>query len=268
MNKGNFMRNLEKEPSTKKLELFAIPGIPIVKQGDNIAGLILEANLKTGLSFQENDIVVIAQKIVSKAEGRTIPLSKVVPSKESLDLAKKTGRDPRLCQVVIEESKKILYTNGRAIITEHRLGFVDTSSGVDRSNSDSKEGEIAILLPLDPDKSARKMRDELMKRAKKNLAVIISDSFGRPWRKGSVGMAIGVAGIKVLHSLERKDLAKRSINPEIALVDEIAGSASILMGEADEGLPVVIVRGVNYLIDNNPQIKDLLRPPEEDQIWE
>lgn len=252
----------------KKVELFTLPRIPLVKEGDDIGSLILEASEGCGLTILENDIVVIAHKIVSKAEGRIVNLSQVTPSKEASQLAKRTGRDPRHCEVIIRESKRILYTNDRAIITEQKLGFVNTSSGVDRSNSESKEGEIAVLLPEDPDGSAGKIREKLMSVLKVEVAVIINDSMGRPWRKGSVGMAIGLAGISATHKSEKQDLAGRTIRPEIALVDEISASASMLMGQADERVPVVVLRGVDYVVDSNPRIQDLLRPYEEDQIWE
>lgn len=262
------MGNLEKEPQIKKIELLALPEIPLIQEGDNIGKIILEGAERCGFKFNDKDVVVIAHKIVSKAEGRTIPLHKVIPTEEAEKLAQKTGRTPQLCQVIIEQSKRVLYTNGPAIITEHNLGFINTSSGIDRSNSGSKEGDLAVLLPQDPDKSARRIRETIIPKAGKNVAIIIADSFGRPWRKGSVGMAIGVAGIAPLKSQEQQDLAGRPIKPEVALVDEIAASASMLMGQANEGLPVVVVRGVDYPRDDSSQIQSLLRPYEEDQIWE
>jgi len=171
-----------------------------------------------------------------------------------------------LCQLILDNGK-VLYCNGRAIITEDRLGIVNTSAGIDRSNSDSQEGEIAILLPEDPDLSARRIRDMIEELLDVSMSVIVSDSLGRPWRKGSVGMAIGLAGIKAIHAIEKKDLSGRIICPEIALVDEIAAAASILMGQADEGYPVIVVRGVNYTSSDTAGIRDLLRPTSEDQIW-
>lgn len=262
------MKNLEQESQIKKVGLFALPEIPLIQVGDDIGMVILQAIEVSNFPLEEKDVIVIAHKIVSRAEGRIILLSEITPTREAEKLARKTGRSSQLCQVIINESKRILYTNGQAIITEHHLGFINTSSGVDRSNSGSGQGDLAVLLPEDPDKSARKIRETVKAKIGREIAVIIADSFGRPWRKGSVGMAIGVAGINPLKSKEQQDLAGRLIKPEIALVDEIAASASMLMGQADEGRPVVVVRGVDYFQDDSPKIQDLLRPYEEDQIWE
>lgn len=250
------------------VELFAIPDIPLVQAGNDIADLICEAAKNSRFRFLDQDIVVIAHKIVSKAEGRTVHLSEITPSPEALALANRTGRDPRHCQVILNESKRILYTNGPAILTEHKLGFVNTSSGVDRSNSGSEKGNIVVMLPVDPDKSARKIRNGIKRSTGKEVAVIINDSMGRPWRKGSVGMAIGLAGISAIHSPDTVDISGRVIYPEIAQVDEIAASGSMLMGQGDGRLPVVIVRGIKYENDEVPRVQDLLRPAEEDQVWE
>lgn len=251
----------------KSIALYVIENIPFVKAGDDLGSIIVNCIQDQNLSILNGDVFVIAQKIVSRAENRIVPLSNVMPSQEANDLAFKTGRDPRLCQLILDNGR-VLYCNGKAIITEDRLGIVNTSAGIDRSNSGSQEGEIAILLPENPDLSAQKIREIIKELLGVAVAVIISDSLGRPWRKGSVGMAIGLAGIEALHIAEKKDLSGRIIRPEIALVDEIAAAASILMGQADEGYPVVIVRGVRYISSNSAKIQDILRPTSEDQIWE
>lgn len=251
---------------SKSVTLYVVEEIPFIKPGDNLGKIIGDCVKKQGLLIENRDIFVVAQKIISRAENRIVHLTSVTPSQEAKELALKTDRDPRFCQLVLENGR-ILYCNGRAIITEDRLGIVNTSAGIDRSNSGSQEGEIAILLPEDSDLSARRIRKAIEELLNVNIAVIVSDSLGRPWRKGSVGMAIGLAGIKALHVAEKKDLSGRIISPEIALVDEITAAASILMGQANEGYPVVVVRGVDYTPSDTTGIRDLLRPTSEDQIW-
>lgn len=251
----------------KRLETFGFSGLPIFKEGDNVGEEILKIADLTGFQFVDGDVIVVAQKIVSKAEGRLIPLSTVTPSEEATKLAEQTGRDSRLCQLILDESNKVLYTNGAAIITEHKIGYITTSSGIDRSNSGSRSGDIAILLPENPDRSALAIRELIANRTNKKLAVIISDSFGRPWRRGSVGMAIGVSGIAPVRIYQQEDLGGRIIKPEIALVDEISAAASLVMGEANEGIPVAVVRGAEYTYSDTASIKDILRPYSEDQVW-
>jgi coenzyme F420-0:L-glutamate ligase/coenzyme F420-1:gamma-L-glutamate ligase len=251
----------------KKLETFGFSGLPIFKKGDDVGKEILKVVNLTGFKFTDGDVVVVAQKIVSKAEGRSVLLSTVTPSKEAIKLAEQTGKDSHLCQLILDESCKVLYTNGGAIITEHKIGYVNTSSGIDRSNSGSKSGDIAVLLPENPDKSASEIRQTIMNETKKEIAVIISDSFGRPWRKGSVGMAIGVSGMNPISVLDQEDLTGRRKKPEIATADELAASASLVMGETNEGIPVAVIRGARYIFASISSIKDLLRPSNEDQVW-
>lgn len=251
---------------SKSVTLYVVENIPFIKAGDDLGSIIVNCIQDQNLSILDRDVLVVAQKIVSRAENRMVQLSSVTPSQEANDLASKTGRDPRLCQLILDNSK-VLYCNGRAIITEDRLGIVNTSAGIDRSNSGSQYGGIAVLLPENPDLSARKIRDKIKELLGGTIAVIVSDSLGRPWRKGSVGMAIGLAGIEAIHTTEKKDLSGRIIYPEIALVDEIAAAASILMGQADEGYPVIVVRGVDYTPSDAVRIQDILRPTAEDQVW-
>ncbi len=251
----------------KALSLYVVENIPFVKPGDDLGAVISDCIKRQNLSVLDGDVFVVAQKIVSRAENRIVPLSSITSTAEANELAEKTGRDPRLCQLILDHSK-VLYCNGRAVITEDRLGIVSTSAGIDRSNSGSQEGEVAILLPEDPDLSARRIRETAKKLLGANIAVVISDSLGRPWRKGSVGMTIGLAGITAIETGQKTDLSGRKINPEIALVDEIAAAASILMGQADEGYPVIVVRGVSYTSSEEVKIQDLLRPAAEDQVWD
>lgn len=245
---------------TNELRIIAIPSIPLIKRGDNLAEVILSACRKNKILIDENDVLVIVQKIVSKAEGATINLNDIKPSKEALELSKKTGRDPELCQVYIDESKRIIGTKGRVIITEHKLGFICTSAGVDRSNVARREERIVSLLPKNPDKSAKNIRENIKKQTGKKIAVIISDSFGKPDREGCIGVAIGIAGIAPLEIQQKKDLFGNEKNNTIARIDELAASASILVGQSDEKFPAVLIKGAEYTIDEQADIKKILIP--------
>lgn len=238
---------------------FPISGIPVVQKGDDIGSEIYKAIKQSNFSFQENDIVVIAQKIISKAEGRAISLNSIVPSKEAQKLSRKSGKSAELCQVILKEAERIIKVEPGIIVTEHRLGYIGTSAGVDRSNTGSPTGEIALLLPADPDESARKIRKKIMDLLNVNIAVIVSDSGGRSDRLGSRGEAIGVAGIPPLLIDDKKDLFNRPLHTEIALVDSVAAFASLVMGESNEMRPVVVVRGVSYPIDEKASIQTILK---------
>lgn len=261
------MKTPEHKQDLGRVEIFPVPNIPWVKIGDNIGQLIFNATSKASISLQNKDVVVIAQKIVSRAEGRVVSFQNVIPSRKAIELSKVSGKDPRLCQLVLDESKQVLFANKRAVITEHTTGLVSGVSGIDTTNTGSDSDELAILLPVDPDESARKIRQEIIKNSNTNVSVIITDSIGRPFRKGSVGMAIGFAGIAALQIVDAQDLWGKKIHQEVALVDEIAAAASPVIGESNEGYPVAIVRGINYVIEETDGIKNLIRPPEEDQIW-
>ena len=239
--------------------LYKIPNLPLVKIGDDIAQLIYCYATQDHFTFKDHDIIVIAHKIVSKAENALIRLSEITPSDRAQELAKKTGRDPRLCQVYLNESKEILGIKGRYIITRHRIGYVGTEAGVDRSNVASSEEEIVALLPRDPDASARRIKSGIEKLCQKEVAVIICDTFGNEFRNISISWAIGIAGIRPLDVLDRVDLYGNRARSSAAQVDEIAAAAGMLMGQADEGTPVVVVRGVKYTVCQNVSIKDILK---------
>ena len=247
----------------KKLEIYGLETIPIIKEGDNIAKLIVEAATRENVDIQEGDIVIIAQTIVSRSEGRIINLNDIEPSPFAKILAEETGKDPRLVEVILRESKGIVRMGSHHLIMETRHGFVCANGGVDRSNVPGEE--TVSLLPLDPDASARKIRDEIKKLTGKDVAIIISDTFGRPLREGAIGVAIGVAGIDPLYDMRgRKDLFGYELRTTIiAIADELASAAELLMGESNEGIPVVIVRGLNYP-KGECSIKKLLRPVEKD----
>jgi coenzyme F420-0:L-glutamate ligase/coenzyme F420-1:gamma-L-glutamate ligase len=224
--------------------LIALSGLPRVRAGDDLALLIADACARENIRLADGDVVAVAQKIVSKAEGRTVDLKTVTPGPRAREIAARVGKDARLVEVILSESKRVVREAPNVLIVEHRLGFVMANAGVDQSNVEGDD--TALLLPLDPDQSAAKLRAALETQAGVKLGVVVTDSFGRPWRNGVVGVALGAAGIPAL--LDKRgtpDLFGRPLRvTEIALADEIAAAASLLMGAADEGLPVVILRGL------------------------
>ena len=251
---------------TAHLAIFAIPELPMVKEGDDLPAMIASAASKSGQTLRDGDVVVIAQKIVSKAEGRTVDLASVVPTPEAISLANETGKDPRIVQVVLSESVRVVRRRPNLMIMQHRLGFVMANAGVDQSNVAPSDGvQRALLLPIDPDRSAQTIRDTLAERLGINLGVVINDSFGRPWRRGTAGVAIGCAGLPSLIDLRgHPDLFGRILEVSIiGFADEIAAAASLLQGQAAEGQPVVVVRGLSWTAPN-ASVADLVRPPDED----
>ena len=251
---------------TTRLEIFAIPGLPMIQAGDDLPRLIAEAAETSGLCFQDNDVVVIAQKIVSKAEGRTVDLASVTPSAQAIALAAEVGKEPAIVEVVLSESARVVRSRPNLMIMQHRLGFVMANAGVDQSNVAPEDGiRRALLLPVDPDGSAASIRDHLMARLGVRLGCVINDSFGRPWRRGTAGVAIGCAGLPSLIDLRgHPDLFGRTLEVSIiGFADEIAAAASLLQGQAAEGQPVVVVRGLNWTAPDAP-VAELVRPPDED----
>jgi coenzyme F420-0:L-glutamate ligase/coenzyme F420-1:gamma-L-glutamate ligase len=249
---------------TARLELFAIPGLPMVRAGDDLPALIQAGLQRAGQVLRDRDVVVVAQKIVSKAEGRTVDLADVVPSDRAVSLAAEVGKDPRIVEVVLSESTKVVRSRPNLMIMQHRLGFVMANAGVDQSNVAQADGHHrALLLPLDPDGSAEAIRSALAAQA--DVGVIISDSFGRPWRRGTAGVAIGSAGIPSVIDLRgQPDLFGRTLEVSIiGFADEIAAAASLLQGQAAEAQPVVIVRGLAWQAPNVP-VAEVIRPAEED----
>jgi coenzyme F420-0:L-glutamate ligase / coenzyme F420-1:gamma-L-glutamate ligase len=249
---------------TSRLELFALPGLPMVRAGDDLPALILAGLDRAGQVLHDRDVVVIAQKIVSKAEGRTVDLADVRPSAEAVRLAGEVGKDPRVVEVVLSESVKVVRSRPNLMIMQHRLGFVMANAGIDQSNVAEPDGhQRVLLLPLDPDGSAEAIRSRLARHA--DIGVVISDSFGRPWRRGTAGVAIGSAGIPSLIDLRgQPDLFGRKLEVSIiGFADEIAAAASLLQGQAAEAQPVVVVRGLTWQAPSVP-VADVIRPPEED----
>ena len=246
-----------------RMTLTALPGIPLVKPGDDLAGLILVAAERAGLAFHSGDLIVVAQKVVSKAEGRHVDLTQVTPSAEALKLAEESEKDPRLVEVILSEAKQVLRVRLGLIIVEHRLGFVCANAGVDHSNVEGED--VVLMLPEDPEASAQRIRLALEEASGARLGVLIIDSHGRAWRMGTEGAAIGLSGLPGLLDLRgRPDLFGDPLQvTQVGLADEIAAAASILMGQADEGRPVIHLRGLPYPLREG-SISEILRPQAED----
>lgn len=250
----------------RSLSLFALQGIPEVRAGDALSAHILHALAGEGLVLEAGDIVVVAQKIVSKAEGRRVPLDDVQPSARARQLAAEVLKDPRLIELVLQESKEIVRVKPGVLIVEDKRGFIMANAGIDQSNMDPGDAvETALLLPEDPDASAVRLRDTLMATTGVDLGVVIIDSFGRPWRHGVTGIAIGVASVPALIDMRgKRDRVGRELKvTQVAAADELAAAASLVMGQADEGLPVVIARGFPYPLGPSA-IRDVLRPRDQD----
>jgi coenzyme F420-0:L-glutamate ligase/coenzyme F420-1:gamma-L-glutamate ligase len=250
------------------LHLIPIPGIPLIHAGDDLAEIIWNALQEAEVILEDGDILVIAQKVVSKAEGRTVRLSTVVPRLEALHLAASMGKDPRLVELILQESSEILRSRTGAIIVEHRLGFVCANAGIDHSNVVDDEGsddEVVLLLPENPDVSANQLRNRLEALSGAKLGVLIIDSHGRAWRLGTVGVAIGISGLPGLVDLRgQPDLFDWHLQiTEVGAGDELAAAASLMMGQAAEGTPVVHVRGFPYAL-REASLSELLRPKEQD----
>jgi coenzyme F420-0:L-glutamate ligase/coenzyme F420-1:gamma-L-glutamate ligase len=216
-----------------------------IREGADIGNLILKSIKEKKESLKENDVIVITHKIISKSEGRTIDLTKIIPSEESKNISYRTGKDPKLVELIISQSNEIIKIQRDIIITETKHGFVCANSGIDTSNVE--KSKHVVLLPVDPDKSARAIRNYIKSRTKTNVAVIISDTFGRPFRKGQVNVAIGVAGIDPIKSyIGKSDMYGNILRvTEIAIADEIASAAELVMGKSLR-VPVTIVRGYDF----------------------
>jgi coenzyme F420-0:L-glutamate ligase/coenzyme F420-1:gamma-L-glutamate ligase len=252
--------------ATSALHLLSLPGFPLVQPGDDLAGLIAGGLARAAVALRAEDVVVVAQKVVSKAEGRAVALDTVTPSARAVALAAEIGKDARLVQVILSESVRVVRNRPNLLITEHRLGFVMANAGVDHSNvAPPGEPDQVLLLPLDPDASAARLRDGLAARCGMAPGVVISDSFGRPWRRGTCGVAIGAAGIASLVDMRgRPDLFGRTLEVTIiARADEIAAAAGLLQGQAGEGTPAVLLRGLTATAPALPAAV-LVRPPAED----
>lgn len=253
-----------------ELTFSALPDIPLVAPQDNVAELIITAAQGKPIEIAENDVIVIAQKIISKAENRYITLKDVTPSEEAKKLALEVHKDPRYVELVLQESNEVVRKKIGVLIVEHRLGFIHANAGLDQSNIEHPDDdERVLLLPVDPDLSAEIIRQHIKEQLGVNVAVIINDSMGRAWRNGTLGLAIGVAGLNALEDyIGGEDIFGRELKvTAVAAADELAAGASIVMGQTQEKTPVVLVRGYT---PNPPTtldqqgVKPLLRSKEQD----
>jgi coenzyme F420-0:L-glutamate ligase/coenzyme F420-1:gamma-L-glutamate ligase len=248
------------------LTLTALEGIPSIAAGDDLAALILSSARASALDFRDGDILVLAQKIVSKAEGRQVSLIDVKPSPRAIELAAEAQKDARVVELILRESREIIRSRPGLIIVEHRLGLVMANAGIDASNVDRADQDDAVLLlPVDPDRSAAAIREAIRAATRAHVGVVINDSFGRAWRMGTIGTAIGVAGLPALVDMRgQPDRNGRILqSTEVGVADEVAAAASLLMGQAAEGRPVIHVRGFPYDLREG-KAGELIRPRQMD----
>ncbi|MEM4188047.1 MAG: coenzyme F420-0:L-glutamate ligase [Candidatus Hadarchaeum sp.] len=243
------------------MQLFAITGIPMVKRGDDIGELIVAAAENQHLRIEDGDVLAVAQTIISKAEGEIVDLRTITPSPSAIEIAKKIDKDPRMVEVILRQSSEIVRL-GHVIITRTKHGFVCANAGVDRSNVDN---EHVTLLPRDPDASAAKIRETIKKKLGVDIAVIITDTQGRPFRCGCIGLAIGVAGMKPLLDMRGwRDLYGKELKVTVTCpADSLAAAAVMIMGESGEGIPAVLIKGAKYE-KGNGTIREVIRAPELD----
>lgn len=250
----------------KRLEIFAPETFPLVEPGDSLPQLILDTLQQEQIPLQQGDLLVLAQKIISKSEGRYVDLPDISPTDEALELARTSDKDPRLVQLILDESSEVMRCVPGVIIVRHRLGFVMANAGIDQSNiAGSDHWQRVLLLPENPDHSAEQLKKQLELATGLDLAVMINDSFGRPWRLGTTGVCIGCAGIASLWDQRgERDLFGQELRvTQVAVGDELATAASVLMGQANESRPLVLVRGLEF--PREPAAAHhLLRPAGED----
>jgi coenzyme F420-0:L-glutamate ligase/coenzyme F420-1:gamma-L-glutamate ligase len=250
----------------KAYSAFALDSFPLIKSGDNIAEIIVETARENGLKIEDGDIIAIAQKIFSKAEERVVTLKDVVPSKKAKEIAKITGKSSKFVELVLRETKNVVKASRDILLVEDKRGFVCINAGIDKSNVEGR-GKFA-LLPENPSESTEKCRMEIKKLTGKNVAVVMTDTYSRPFRRGQVNFAIGMAGIKPFKDYRgKKDLFRQTLKVKnVAVIDEIAAAAEVLMGQAKEAAPVVIFKGLNSVTESsdNCSINELQIPNEED----
>ena len=250
---------------TPSLNIVAIPGIPLIKAGDDLGRIIVTACENSGYKLQNTDILVVSSKIVSKSEGRLVDLREVTPSQQAIQVAAETQKDARLVELVLQESEEVSRARPSVLVTRHRLGFVSANAGIDQSNVGADSEDFVLLLPPDPDASAEALRHAIKARASTHVGIVISDSHGRPFRLGNVGVAIGVAGMPALIDLRgQPDLFGREMQISTqGFADLVASAAHLVCGEGNEGLPVVLVRGLE-LENRQGKASDLVRPAQQD----
>lgn len=251
---------------TTQLSLIALPHFPEVPPGADLAQLVLGALSGSDLTLRTGDVLAIAQKVVSKAEGRLVDLTTVMPGPTAQRVAAETDKDPRLVELILQESVEISRHKKGVLVVRHRLGFVSANAGIDRSNvPQGAMGEWVLLLPRDPDGSAESIRQSLLQHTGVAVGVVITDSHGRPFRMGTVGVALGVAGIPALWDRrgEADRYGYRLQHTDVGVADEIAAAVGLLMGQAAEGTPIVLLRGLR-LPARSGKAADLIRPPDQD----
>lgn len=248
------------------MSLIALAGVPEIAAGDDLGEVVVNALETSVCNLNDGDVLVIAQKIVSKSEGRSVFLDEVTPSRGAIELAAEVDKDPRLVELILSESTEVLRKRPGVLVVVHRLGVVLANAGIDASNVGEADGrERVLLLPEDPDQSCDSLRTDLGRRTGVSVGVIINDSIGRAWRLGTVGIALGVSGLPGLVDLrEQPDMHGRPLQvSETALADELAAAASLIMGQADEARPIVRARGVPY-DRRDGSARELLRPADLD----
>ncbi len=250
------------------LTLTALKQIPLIQVGDSIPSIILHSLKIDSMTIEDGDILVVAQKIVSKSEGRLVNLTTIQPSEYALQLSKITLKDPRFVELVLRESNQVIRTRENTLIVEHKNGFICANAGIDHSNvmgSDGNPEDWYLLLPEDSDKSAEMIRSSLEEYSGKKIGVMVIDSHGRAWRMGTVGIAIGMSGMPGLVDLRGKtDLFGYSLKiTQVGVADELAAAASLIMGQADEGSPIIHVRGFPYTLREG-SLQELIRPIDQD----
>jgi coenzyme F420-0:L-glutamate ligase / coenzyme F420-1:gamma-L-glutamate ligase len=246
------------------VSLWPVPGLPLIQPGDDLPSLILEAFRRSDVALQDGDVLVVSSKIVSKSEGRRVPLEAVQPSEAACRYAETTGKDPRLAELVLRESRSVSRVARGVMVTTHRLGFTSANAGIDQSNVESGD-DVVLLLPIDPDSSAAVLRERLNEMTGASIGVVVSDTHGRPFRLGNVGVAIGVSGLPAVLDLRgNTDLFGRVLTiTQNGFADLVASAAHLVCGEGDEGLPVVLIRGLTYE-PTDSKASELVRPPELD----
>jgi coenzyme F420-0:L-glutamate ligase/coenzyme F420-1:gamma-L-glutamate ligase len=246
------------------VEIIAVENLPLITKGNNLAELICDAAKKQNTPIQEKDVIVITHVAVSKAEGNVVNLDEVSPSERAKEIAQQTEKEPELVEVILRETKEIVRTGPNSLITETRNGIVCANAGVDRSNVEGERN--VVLLPKNPDASAQKIRQKIKSLTGCDVAVIVSDTHGRPFRMGEINVAIGVAGIKPIRDRRgEKDLFGYVLRiKQTAVADELASAAELVIGQANEGIPVAIIRGYNYQATEKESAAELTRPKEKD----
>jgi coenzyme F420-0:L-glutamate ligase/coenzyme F420-1:gamma-L-glutamate ligase len=248
----------------KAVQVIAVEGLPLINSGDNLGQLIVEATKKQDTPIQEKDIIVVTHVVVSKAEGNVINLDNVKPSERAKEIAQKTNKDPAMVEVILQKTRDIVRIGENSIIAETNSGIICANAGVDRSNVSGDRN--VVPLPENPNASAQNIRQEIKRLTGVDVAVIVSDTHGRPFRMGEINVAVGVAGLKPIRDRRgEKDLFGYVLRiKQTAIADELSSAAELVIGQASEGIPAAIIRGYDYKADENGSAGNLTRPKEKD----